>query len=208
MEDGSGAYVDPLRDLGVLVPEELHAEEATRRGITREVHGDAMASGVVSLVVVCLGPDGDRVKASSEGLVIAQAGAGHGIVEDFDHLGAETPGKGTVAAEGVLARYPPLLVGGGPERQVGFPEEAVMSDNAVASSENVREVCPHLPVDGDRAAMPQSGAGRGRKLGIGSYPYRCEHHVDTSGHLLAVGSRRHDVQSTGFTDRAPYVDPR
>ena len=89
--------------------------------VAGEAHGDAMAAGVVGLVVVGFGADGERVEAAAAGLVVPQPGAGHGVVEDLDDLGAEAAGERSVAAEGVLPCHPALFVGGGAEGEVGVP---------------------------------------------------------------------------------------
>ncbi len=44
-------------------------------------------------MVVGLGADGDRVEPGRGGLVVAQPGAGGGLVEDLDDLGAEAAGE-------------------------------------------------------------------------------------------------------------------
>ena len=87
--------------------------------VSRVAHGDAVAARVVGLVVVRFAADGDRVEPGGERLVVAQAGAGRDHVEDLDDLGPEAAGELPVATEGVLAGNPPLLVGRGPEREVG-----------------------------------------------------------------------------------------
>ena len=118
--------------------------------VAGDAHRDAVAAGVVGLVVVGLGSDGDRVEPGRGGLVVAQAGAGGGLVEDLDDLGAEAAGELPVPAQRVLAGDPALLVRGGAERQVGLAEQPVVGDDAVTGGEDVRQVGPHPPVDGDR----------------------------------------------------------
>ena len=49
------ADVNPFGHLGLPVAEELNAEQSAGRGVAGEAHGDAVASGVVRLVVVGLG---------------------------------------------------------------------------------------------------------------------------------------------------------
>src|ERR1019366_5432210 len=90
VEDRGGGDVDALGDLGVPVPEQLHAQQLPGAAVAGEPHGDAVAAGVVGLVVVGLGSDGDRVEPGG-GLVVAQAGARGGLVEDLHHLGAQAP---------------------------------------------------------------------------------------------------------------------
>ncbi|HWM97228.1 MAG TPA: hypothetical protein VNO54_09235, partial [Streptosporangiaceae bacterium] len=66
---------------------------------------------VVGLVVVGLPGDGDRVEPGG-GFVVAQPGAGGGLVEDLDDLGAQAAGEPPVPAQGVL----PGRSGPGPSR--------------------------------------------------------------------------------------------
>ena len=138
-----------LGDLGVLVPEQLDAEEPAGGAVAGEAHVDAVAAGVVGLVVVGLGADGDRVEPGRGGLVVAQPGAGGGLVEDLDDLGAEAAGELPAAAAGVLPGDAALLVGGGAERQVGLAEQPVVGDHAVAGGVDVRAA---------RSASPRSTA--------------------------------------------------
>ena len=70
VEDGGGCDVDPLGHLGVLMPEELEAEETTGPAVARVAHADAVASRVVRLVVVGLELDRDRIEAGRNRLVI------------------------------------------------------------------------------------------------------------------------------------------
>src|SRR6185312_1873637 len=93
--------------------------------------------------------------------VVAQAGAGGGVVEDLDDLGAEAAAVLAGAAEGVLAGDAALLVGGGAERQVGLAEQPVVGDDAVPGGEDVGKVRPHAAVDVDGSAVPEGDAGVG-----------------------------------------------
>ena len=86
--------------------------------------------------------------------MVAQAGAGGGLVEDLDDLGAEAAGELPVPAERVLAGHPALLVRGGAERQVRLAGEPVVGDDAVPRREDVRQIGPHAPVHRDRAPHP------------------------------------------------------
>src|SRR6476659_6240540 len=133
-----GGDVGALGDLGVLVAEQLHAEEPAGGAVAGDADGHAVAAGVVGLVVIGGRFDGDRVESGGGGFVVAQAGAGGGLVEDLDDLGAEAAGELPVAAEGVLPGDPALLVGGGAERQVRLAEEPVVGDHAVPGGEDVR----------------------------------------------------------------------
>jgi hypothetical protein len=109
VEDGGGGDVDAFGDLGVPMAEQLHAEQAPTGAVAGEAHLDAVAAGVVGLVIIGLGADRDRVKPGRFGLVVAQPGAGGGLVEDLYHLGAEAAGELPVAAEGVLPGDRPCL---------------------------------------------------------------------------------------------------
>jgi len=52
VEDRGGRDVDALGDLGVLVAEQLHAEQPPGGPVAGDPHGDAVAAGVVGLVVI------------------------------------------------------------------------------------------------------------------------------------------------------------
>ena len=93
--------------------EKLHAQEAAGGAIAGDAQGDAVAAGVVGLVVIGLGLHGDRIESGGGGFVVAQPGARGGLVEDLDDLGAEAAGELPVPAEGVLPGDPALFVGGG-----------------------------------------------------------------------------------------------
>ena len=131
--------------------DELDAEELAGASVAGVAHRDRVAAGVVGLVVVGFGRDGERGRSRLPRLRVAQAGAGGDEVEDLDDLGAEAAGELAGAAEGVLAGDPALLVGGRSEREVAGAEEAVVGDHAVAGREDVGEVGAHLPVDDDRS---------------------------------------------------------
>ena len=152
VEDRGGGDVDALGDLGVPVAEQLHAQQPPGGPVAGEPHRDAVAAGVVGLVVVGLRSDGDRVEPGRGGLVVAQAGAGGGVVEDLHDLGAEAAGELPVPAERVLAGDAALLVRGGAERQVGLAEQPVVGDDAVAGGEHVGEAGPHAA--GRRRSRP------------------------------------------------------
>jgi hypothetical protein len=55
-------------------------------------------------VVIGLGFGGDRGESGRSGFVVAQPGAGGGLVEDLDDLGAQAAGEPPVPAQGVLPR--------------------------------------------------------------------------------------------------------
>src|SRR5262249_54956955 len=153
-EDGGGGNVDALSDLGVFVPEQLHAEQPPGGAVAGDAHGDAVAAGVVGLVVMAVGWRGAGVVPGCGGFGVAQPGTGGGLVEAFDDLGAEAAGEPPVPAEGVLPGDPPLFVGGRAQRQVGFAEQAVVGDHAVPGGEHIPHVRPHLPVPRDRGLRP------------------------------------------------------
>src|SRR4029077_12160460 len=100
--DAGGGDVGALGDLGVLVAEYLHAEQPAGGPVPGDADGDAVAAGVVDLVVIGGGFGGDRVETGGGGFVVAEPGAGGGLVEDLDDLGAQADGEPPVAAEGVL----------------------------------------------------------------------------------------------------------
>jgi hypothetical protein len=87
---------------------------------------------------------------------VAEPGAGRGVVEDLDDLRAEAASELPVAAEGVLAGDPALLVRRGTEREVGLPEQSVMGDDAVARGENIRQAGLHGGIDLDGAANAET----------------------------------------------------
>ncbi len=101
-------------------------------------------------MVVSLGLDGDRVESGRRSLVMAEPGSGRGLIEDLHDLRAEAARELPAAAERVLARDPALLVRGSSERQVGFAEQPVMGDHAVAGGEYVRQIGLHTAVDCNR----------------------------------------------------------
>jgi hypothetical protein len=70
------------------VAEQLHAEQPSGVAIAGDADGDAVAAGIVGLMVVSLGFDGNGVESGRDGFVVAQPGAGGGLVEDLHHLGA------------------------------------------------------------------------------------------------------------------------
>ena len=77
---------------------------------------DRVAAGVVGLVVVGLGGDGERVEVRPRWPRGRAGRCGRDEVEDLDDLGAEAAGELSLCAERVLAGDPALLVGGGAER--------------------------------------------------------------------------------------------
>ena len=94
-------------------------------------------------MVVGLEGDGHRVVPGRGGLVVAQPGAGGGLVEDLDDLGAEAAGELAVPAGGVLPGDPALLVRGGAERQVGLAEQPVVGDHAVPGGVDAGQAGAH-----------------------------------------------------------------
>jgi hypothetical protein len=55
--DRGGGDVDALGDLGVAVAEQLQAEQPPGGAVAGDPHVDAVAAGVVGLVVIGLRPD-------------------------------------------------------------------------------------------------------------------------------------------------------
>jgi hypothetical protein len=94
-------------------------------------------------VVVGLGADRDRVVSGGGGFVVAEPGAGGGVIEDLDDLGAEAAGELAVPAGRVLPGDPALLVRGGAERQVCLTEQPVVGDDAVAGRADARQAGAH-----------------------------------------------------------------
>jgi len=70
---------------------------------------DAVAAGVVGLVVVGLGADCDRVEPGRLGFVVAKPGAGGGLVEDLHDLGAKAAGELTVPPQAFSPATRPCL---------------------------------------------------------------------------------------------------
>ena len=52
VEDGGGRDVDALGDLGVLMPEQLQAQQPPGSAVAGDPHGDAVAAGVVGLMII------------------------------------------------------------------------------------------------------------------------------------------------------------
>ena len=135
-----------------------------------------------------------RVEPGCGGFVVAQPGAGGGVVEDLDDLGAEAAGELPVPAERVLAGDPALLVRGGAERQVGLAEQAVVGDDAVARRVDVRQAGPHAPVHRDRAPDAKRRAGCGGQAGVGADAGDDQDHVRQRVNGLAAGGGGLDTQ--------------
>ena len=92
--------------------------------------------------------------------MVAEAGAGGGLVEDLHDLGAEAARELPVPAAGVLPGDAALLVGGGAERQVGLAQQPVIGDDAVPGGVHAGQPGPHPAVDRDRALRAERGARR------------------------------------------------
>jgi hypothetical protein len=120
----------------LAVSEQLNAEEPAGRAVACHADSDAVASGVVGLVVVGFGLDGERIESGRDGFVVAQACAGGDVLEDLDDLRAETAGELAVTAERVFARDSSLLVRCRSERAIRLAEESVVGDDAVAGDED------------------------------------------------------------------------
>ena len=133
-------------------------------------------------MIVGGGLDGDRGESGGDGFVVAQAGAGGGLVEDLDHLGAQAAGELPVPAESVLPGDPALLVRGGAQRQVRLAEQLMMGDNAVPGGEDIGQVRPHATVDCDRALDAELGAGVGGQGGLRPHADDDQDHVGGAGH--------------------------
>ena len=181
MEDGRCGGVDSFGDLGLAVSEELNAEQPAGCAVAGDADSDAVASGVVGLVVVGLGLDGERIEPGCDGFVVAQTCAGGDVVEDLHDLRAEAAGELAAAAERVFACDSSLFVRGRSEREIRLAEESVVGDDAVAGREDVGQVRPHLSVDLDRSLGAERGAGCGGQFAVRPHPDDDEDHVDRSG---------------------------
>ncbi len=138
--------------------------------------------------------------------MVAQAGAGGGLVEDLDDLGAEAAGELPVPAEGVLPGDPALLVGGGAQRQVGLAEQPVVGDDAVPGGEHVRQAGAHLPVDGDRALERPARRRRSAARSVsGRTPTTTRTMSASAGHRRAVGGGGVDPQPPGLAGSARLI---
>ena len=149
-------------------------------------------------MVVGLGADRDRVVSGGGGFVVAQSGAGGGVVEDLDDLGAEAAGELAAAAGRVLPRDPALLVRGGAERQVGLAEQPVVGDHAVAGRVDARQPRPHAPVHSDRAAGAEAGPGADGEGGFRADPGHHQDKPGVHGDRRAAGRDRLDAQRGGL----------
>ncbi len=109
--------------------------------------------------------------------MVAQAGAGDGLVEDLDDLGAEAAGEHPLPAGRVLPGDPALLVRGGAEGEVGLAEQPVEGDGAVPGGVDAGQAGPHRAVDADRAAGAQAGPGGDSQAGLRAYPDHDQDHV-------------------------------
>jgi hypothetical protein len=188
VEDGNGRDVDALGHLGAMVAQQLSAEQAPAGAIAGDAQVQLVGAWVVGLVVELDRPDRDRVEAGLAGVGVAQAGAGHGQLEDLGDLGAKGAGEGRGSAEGGLAGDSALLVGGA-ERQVGgLVEEAMVGLDAVAGGQDVGEVGAHAPVDPDGPADAGLRAGGHGQVGAGADP---DHHQDEVGGRGEVGLAGH-----------------
>ena len=150
--------LDLLGDLGGRpAPEQLHPEQAAGGPVAGEPAWlDAVAAGVVGLVVIGLGAHRDRIEPSGDRFVVAQPGAGRGLLEDFHDLGAEAASELPVPPGGVFPGDPALLVGGGAQRQVRLPQQPVVGDHAIPGRVNVGQPGPHHRVNRDRPSRAPS----------------------------------------------------
>ena len=114
---------------------------------------------IMAATVIGGGLGGDRVESGGGGFVVAQPGAGGGLVEDLDDLGAQAAGELPVPAEGVLPGDPALLVRGGAQRQVCLAEQPMMGDHAVPGAQLQPRVRlpPGSPCGGRSGRYPRWG---------------------------------------------------
>jgi hypothetical protein len=186
VEDRRGGDVDALGDLRVPVPEQLQAQQPAGGPVAGDAHGDAVAAGIVGLVVVGLGLDGDGVEPGGGRLVVAQPGPSGGLVEDLHDLGAEAARELPAPAQGVLPGDAALLVRGRAEREVSVAEQPVVCGDAVPGSEDVWQAGAHLPVHGHRALRAEAGAGGSGQPGVGADAHHDQDHVHGAGHGMPV----------------------
>ena len=130
--------------------------------------------------------------------MVAQPGAGGGVAEDLDDLGAEAASELAVAAGRVLPGDPALLVRGGAERQVGLAEQPVVGDHAVAGRVDAGQAGAHRCVHADRAAGAEGGPGADGETGFRTDPGHHQDKPGVHGDRRAVGGDRLDVQRTGL----------
>ena len=161
MEDGRSRDVDAFGDFGVPVTEELHSQELPRSAVSRITHRNAVAIRVVGLVVIRFATNRDRIEPGCGRFMVAQAGAGGGHVKNLDDLGPEAAREFPVPTEGVLAGDPALLVGRGPERKIGRPDQAVVRVHAVTGREDIGQIGPHSAIDRDGTLYPEVSSGAG-----------------------------------------------
>jgi hypothetical protein len=158
-------------------------------------------AGIVGLVVIGRPLDGHRVVPGRRCLVVAQAGAGYGVVEDLHDLGAQGAYELAVPAGGVLPGDPSLLVRGGSQGQVGLAEEPVVGDDAVPGGEDVRQAGAHHPVDVNRAAGAEAGPGGSCQSGLRPHSHYDQDHVRAPCLRLSVGRDGLDPQPSGGAGR-------
>jgi hypothetical protein len=88
-------------------------------------------------------------------------------------------------------------VGGGANRQVSLPEQAVAGDHTVARREHVGQVGPHTAVHGACAPDTQCGPGAGGKNGVGA-DARDQDHVGYQGYRRAISRGGLHLEPCGF----------
>jgi protein-tyrosine-phosphatase len=76
VEDGSGGDVDPLGDLGVAVPEQLQAQQRPGGAVAGNADRDAVAAGVIGLVVIGLRCDRDLHALERAGVITRRRSEG------------------------------------------------------------------------------------------------------------------------------------
>src|ERR1019366_4278883 len=196
MEEGDSSDVDPLRHFGVTVAKQLDTKETSRFSIPGVAHGDAMAAGVVGLVVVRFMRNRDRIEPGGDCLVITEAGSCRHRVKDLDHLGPETAGKLPIATQCVLAGYSALLVRRCAERQVSLAQQSVVGGYAVAGGKHVGEIRPHVAVNHKRSLSANGGARIDGQARVRPDADDHEDNVGESGQL-SVWSHPVDLEATG-----------
>src|SRR5579863_5800089 len=93
MEHRSSSDVDSLGDFRIEPSDQLKAEESTGRAVTGVAHRDALATGVIGLVIVCFGSHCDRFETRDRRLTVPNPRSCRHDVEDFDDLCPKAPSE-------------------------------------------------------------------------------------------------------------------
>ena len=145
--------VDPLRDFRLAIANNLSAEQTTGSQIAGHTHLERRCAWIIRLVIVSAARDSQRIEAFRARLAVTQTRANNSEVEDLQALRADRASVGSVAANGVLAGDPALLVCDRAERDIGrASKQSVVRLDAVPRREYVGQVRPHLARHNNRVA--------------------------------------------------------